>query len=349
MADPAQTPNQQRKRHLMRAGTAAAAAWALRRRRGLALPLAALAAREARQSWAARPEEEPAPPGAAAPEQVYNAVVDGIPMRWEEHGPPGGPPVVLVHGIPTSPRLWRYVIPRLTAAGLRCLAWEMVGFGWSLDAGLERDISVARQAEYLRAWLRQVGVDRALLVGHDLGGGVVQRLLVEAPERATGLVLTDCIAYDNWPVPPVWGAQLGAGALERTPAALLKPVFLAGLGRAAHDNAPRGRESARLHWKPYATANGRRALAHQLRSLHSGDTLEIAHELPRLSLPARVVWAEIDPLGMASGEQLARDLDAPLTRIPGGRHFTPEDHPDLIAEAVLEVHRQSEAAAAEPQ
>ena len=32
------------------------------------------------------------------------------------------------------------------------------------------------------------------------------------------------------------------------------------------------------------------------------------------------------------GERLARDLRAPLRRIPGGKHFTPEDHPDVIAE-----------------
>lgn len=53
------------------------------------------------------------------------ATVDGIPMRWIEAG--AGPPVVLVHGIPTSPALWRHVLPKI--AGARLLAWEMVGYG----------------------------------------------------------------------------------------------------------------------------------------------------------------------------------------------------------------------------
>jgi pimeloyl-ACP methyl ester carboxylesterase len=39
------------------------------------------------------------------------AMIDGIEMRWEEYGT--GTPVVLVHGIPTSPALWRHVVPRL--------------------------------------------------------------------------------------------------------------------------------------------------------------------------------------------------------------------------------------------
>ncbi len=36
---------------------------------------------------------------------------DGVRMRWEETGE--GPPVVFVHGIPTSPRLWRHVVPKV--------------------------------------------------------------------------------------------------------------------------------------------------------------------------------------------------------------------------------------------
>ena len=40
---------------------------------------------------------------------------------------------------------------------------------------------------------------------------------------------------------------------------------------------------------------------------------------------------------MWSAEQLAADLRAPLRPIPGGRHFTLEDHPDVIAAAVRAV------------
>lgn len=336
MTEPTEAGKSERNRRLISAGAAAVAAWTLRRRRSMAYPLAALAAKQLRDAFAGG-STAPAPAGVAASEQERQAVVDGIPMRWEEHGDPDGMPVVFVHGIPTSPRLWRHVIPRLTGSDTRCLAWEMVGFGWSMQAGLGRDVSVAAQTRYLRAWLRHLGIERAVFVGHDLGGGVLQRLLVHEPDLAAGLVLTDCIAYDNWPVPPVKLMQGMTGALESMPAALLKPIFSVLVAKLSHDNAARGRESADLHWQPYARDIGPRAMAHQIRSLDARHTLEIAHRLPRLKVPTRVVWAEVDPLGMAAGEQLARDLEAPLRQIPGGRHFTPEDHPDLIAEAVQEL------------
>ena len=287
----------------------------------------------------------PAPPVAsaelaAAPVQSRSAVVNGVPMRWEEHGEGSAtrPVVVMVHGIPTSPRLWRYVIPHLTHAGMRCLAWEMVGYGWSIAAGMERDISVARQSDYLDSWLRHMGIERAILVGHDLGGGVVQRLLVSRPEVGAGVVLVDSIAYDNWPIAAVLAAQRRSAAIARVPSMLLEPVFLTALASFGHDRLGRGLASALLHWQPYTCAGGAKGLAHQLRSLDARDTLAIMHALPRrLALPARVVWGEYDPLGLPSAEALAADLKAPLQRILDARHFTPEDHPDLIAQAILEV------------
>ena len=80
------------------------------------------------------------------------ALVGDVRMRWLEHGQ--GQSVVFVHGIPTSPELWRRVMPRLR--GACALAWEMVGYGESIPEGRGRDISVVRQADYLAAWLEQL-------------------------------------------------------------------------------------------------------------------------------------------------------------------------------------------------
>jgi pimeloyl-ACP methyl ester carboxylesterase len=64
--------------------------------------------------------------------QSHTATVDGINMRWEETG--SGDPVILVHGIPASPALWRDVAPLIK--GHRVLAWEMPGYGASIPEGL---------------------------------------------------------------------------------------------------------------------------------------------------------------------------------------------------------------------
>ena len=125
--------------------------------------------------------------------QSRSVDVEGIRMRWEEQGE--GYPVVLLHGIPTCPSLWRHVVSRLQ--GARALAWEMVGYGASMPEGHGRNISVGKQAEYLAAWVRQMELERPVLVGHDLGGGVAQILAVRHPELVGGLVLMNAISYDS--------------------------------------------------------------------------------------------------------------------------------------------------------
>lgn len=159
-----------------------------------------------------------------------------------------GLPVIFVHGIPTSPLLWRHVIPRLR--GARCLAFEMVGYGSSIAEGRGRDISVARQADYLFAWARTIGVESAVLAGHDLGGGVVQIAAVRNPGFCRGLFLTNAIGYDSWPIPSVKMLRAAGPAVQRFPAALMRQI-MALLMMRGHEGRVQAREALEVHWPAY--------------------------------------------------------------------------------------------------
>lgn len=261
--------------------------------------------------------------------KLRQTTVDGIPHRWLEHGE--GQPVVLVHGIPTSPRLWRHVMPLVKG---RTLAWEMLGYGASTGDAGNHDIGLSSQAGRLLAWLRHTGVEKPVLVGHDLGGGVAQIAATRAPERFSGLVLTNAVSYDSWPIPSVKVMQRTAGLLRQMPDVAIYPSFVQLLLRG-HDDHAEARESIKLHWESYATHGAARSLIRQVTSLDVNDTTAVAHELPTLGLPARVVWGTADQFQkLAYGERLATDLGTPLTRITDGKHFTPEDHPAEIADAI---------------
>ncbi|MEX1163041.1 MAG: alpha/beta hydrolase [Nitriliruptor sp.] len=268
------------------------------------------------------------------------ATIAGTPIRWVESGE-GTTPVVLIHGIPTGTDLWRHVTPLLD--DVRVLAFEMVGYGRSIPAGEGRDISIAAQAGYLDAWLDHLGLDRAILVAHDLGGGVAQIAAVERPERCAGLVLTNAIAYDSWPIPIVRAMRAVPQLVANTPPSLLKASIGTLLARG-HDDASMARESLDIHFSHYA-AQGRgagTALARQVTALDVQDTLRIAERLPDLDVPARIVWGLADQFQKARyGQRLARDLRARAIGIPGGKHFTPEDHPEVIAAAIRDLVDQA--------
>lgn len=257
----------------------------------------------------------------------------GVTLRWEEEG--DGDAVVFIHGIPTGPALWRHVVPHL--AGMRCMAWEMVGYGRSIEQGEGRDISVGRQADYLIGWMDAIGLDTAVLVGHDLGGGVAQIAAVRHPERVRGLVLANSIGYDSWPIPSVKFLRAIAPLLAKGPD-LLVCIILMVLFLRAHDNYERMRESLDVHWKPYSDVNATRALARQVNALDVRDTLDVADRLSTIKIPAAVVWGAADQFQkLRYGERLAHDLGAPIDRIEGGKHYVPEDHPDRVASAVEDV------------
>lgn len=102
-----------------------------------------------------------------------------------------------------------------------------------------------------------------------------------------------------------------------------------------HDGRSRADESLGIHWPHYARHGGGEALITQMNALQVRDTLAVVDGLPRLQVPARIVWGAADRFQKVRyGERFARDLSAPLRLIPGGRHFTPEDHPEIIAEEI---------------
>ncbi len=303
---------------------------------GAALGAATAAWREQRQRIASQDEDELASTlGGCPPAQRRFAEVGGIRMSWLEQA--DGAPVVLLHGIPTSPELWRYVMPRLP--GVRVLAWEMVGYGMSIAEGKGRDISVPRQAEYLASWMRHLGIERAVIAGHDLGGGVAQIAAVRHPTLCGGLFLTNSIGYDSWPIPSVKALKALAGLMRKLPAPMFK-LLLMNLFMRGHDDPAKAKAAYAVHGDNYLGAGGAADLIRQVEFLTVRDTLAISHQLPLLAIPARLLWGDADQFQpIKYGKRFSRDLGAPLRTIAGGKHFTPEDHPEIVAEEIMALVR----------
>ena len=210
----------------------------------------------------------------------------------------------------------------------------MVGYGGSIAAGRDREISVAKQADYLSSWMRELGLEDAVLVGHDLGGGVAQILAVRHPGMVRGLVLTNAICYDSWPIPQVKLLRAMGPVVERLPDEIFRLVYTSFM-HGGHDNRQQAREAVSEHFPHYERADGAADFLRQVRSLDVRDTLAVADRLPELDVPVRIVWGAADQFQkIGYGYRLAYEMDGKLDRVEGGKHFTPEDHPGPIAGAV---------------
>lgn len=106
-------------------------------------------------------------------------------FSYEADGTVGAPAVVFLHGIGGAARAWRDQLAAF-APRFQVLAWDMPGYGASEPLG---STSIATLAGALKDFLVQVKVARPCLVGHSIGGMIVQQLLASEPELASAAVL----------------------------------------------------------------------------------------------------------------------------------------------------------------
>src|SRR6476469_6163401 len=92
------------------------------------------------------------------------AIVDGLELQYLSAG--HGPAIVLVHGYAETSRMWRPLIPRL-AERFTVIAPDLPGIGGS--AIPEGGIDMARAAARIHGLVKSLGIERAVVVGHDIG------------------------------------------------------------------------------------------------------------------------------------------------------------------------------------
>jgi pimeloyl-ACP methyl ester carboxylesterase len=115
--------------------------------------------------------------------------VDGLRLFYREAGPPDAPAVLLLHGFPSSSRMWQPLIDRL-ADRYRMVAPDYPGFGHS-DAPPANSFSYTfdHVAEFIERFTDELALDRYSLVVQDYGGPVGMRLAVRQPNRLNALIV----------------------------------------------------------------------------------------------------------------------------------------------------------------
>jgi pimeloyl-ACP methyl ester carboxylesterase len=251
-----------------------------------------------------------------------------------------GPPVVLVHGMVNSSRHWQAVATRL-AVNHTVIAPDLIGHG---DSATPRgDYSLGAHAAVIRDLLTVLGVERATMVGHSLGGGIAMAYFWQFPERVERIALVSSGGLGPEVSSLLRTASLpGAqhllalvanrrviGAMEGLGTALRKRhialgVKLQGLARAL---------------RPLETKGGREAFAQTLRAVidlggqrvSANDRLYLAAGVPTL-----IAWGDRDhtiPIehGRAAHEEIPGSR---FVTIPGAAHFPHLEQPEALAAAL---------------
>jgi pimeloyl-ACP methyl ester carboxylesterase len=232
-----------------------------------------------------------------------------------------GCPLLLLHGFPATRHLWSRVAPLLVGAGFRVLIPDLVGYGDSeAPAGVR--IDMASQAGWMLELLDRLGAAGPVIIAHDVGSAAAQLMVVDAPGRIRGLAVLDGVYAAEWAMDAIASIQ----AWDPADAHRLFPVLARRLARSA---------ALREMLSAYERAQGGLRLIRASRDLDPSQTAHIGERLRASGVPAMVLWGERDeflPIEEV-GQPLAKLLDAPLVKVPGG-HFTPLDCPTEVAETL---------------
>jgi len=108
-----------------------------------------------------------------------------------------GVPLVLVHGFSAEGILYAQTLSRLVSMGFKVVAIDTAGHGGTL--GLPTGgASMESYARLLARILDELGITKAVLMGHSMGGRLVTELAANEPERAVAVILLDAIVGDTW-------------------------------------------------------------------------------------------------------------------------------------------------------
>ena len=227
---------------------------------------------------------------------------------------PNGRTVVLLHGKNFSGAYWERTARHLAARGFRVIMPDQIGFGKS-SKPTDFQYSFHAMAGHTRRLLDTLGVERAAVVGHSMGGMLATRFALSFPERTERLALVNPIGLEDWqravPYLPVdgWTEQ----QLAQTPAdvkAYMQKAYFGGEWDEAYDPLLEIQQGWILG-PHHATTARVSALTYDMIF-----TQPVVHAFPDLAVPTLLV------IGQRDRTALRRDAASPAAQDTLGHYPT---------------------------
>jgi pimeloyl-ACP methyl ester carboxylesterase len=255
-----------------------------------------------------------------------------------------GPPVLLLHGYPSSSYDWRDLFEAL--GDRRLIAFDFLGFGLS-QKPVEQVYSLHMQADLVESVVRLcAGGEPVVLVAHDMGTSVATELLARNIEGRLPFELRSVLLFN------------GSMVLERASLTISQKLLRSRLGplaaRLSNERSfrlqfgrifspahPLSNEEAADQWALLAHDGGNRIVDRLTFYLNERVTFAPRWHGALRDWPGRLelAWAGLDPVCTEAVLEAVLELrpSAPLTRFPDLGHYPQLEDPPAVA-AVIEQH-----------
>jgi pimeloyl-ACP methyl ester carboxylesterase len=253
-------------------------------------------------------------------------------IAWDVMG--DGPPLVLAHGTPSRSVLWRDVAP-LLAERYAVYVFDLLGYGQS-ERYEQQEVSIRVHGQVLAELVQSWGLEAPVLVGHDIGGAAVLRAHLLHGTAARKIVLVDAVVLAPWITATTRHIKAHLDVYRSMPTHIFREVAAAHVRTATR--RPMEPAVFAAYFDQWEGERGHQMWLRNVRGFNAQDTVDFEPLLDTMQTPTRIVWGEHDrwlPLDVSAAIQ-ARLPNADRVVVPDAGHFSPEDQPIRVAEAIAD-------------
>ncbi|WP_432882668.1 alpha/beta fold hydrolase [Kribbella sp. CA-245084] len=278
---------------------------------------------------------------------MLTEAVDGFRLAYDRIGE--GPAVVLLHGWPGDRTDYRLLAPMLAERGFEVVVPDLRGFGESDAADTDpAQYGVAAQGRSIVGLMAELGLERPVLAGYDVGSRIAQGIARNQPELIDGIVVAP-------PLPGIGKRVFSEQAqaefwyqafhrltvieelIDGKPDAVRSylnhfwthwsgPGFEPDLDHLVDTYSQPGAFTASIQW--YRAGAGSVAVS-------AAETAPPSYD--RIAVPTVVLWPEFDPLFPRAWSDRVDDFfsDVRVRYVDGAGHYAPLEYPEVLAEEIV--------------
>lgn len=269
--------------------------------------------------------------------------VDGVKLHYIHEGE--GRPVVMLHGGVLYGKDFAESVKMLAAEGYQAISFDRPGYGYS-ERPRDTKVTPMDQAKLIHDALKQMGVEKPILVGHSWSGVLVMSYALQYPNDISGIVTLGAGMYkEGYP------AENGDPISNLVLTPVIGPAFMntvlgSPLGTALGNSIMK----ATFAPEPVPEDYRKEALALWRRPKHFRANREdvvafvpavekISHRYSEIQIPTVIVVGKKDPFPTKEHSYRAHE-DLPnstLVELPDAAHMIPQHHPEEVVKAVQKL------------
>lgn len=261
-------------------------------------------------------------------------------LHYVDEGPADRFPLIMMHGEPSWSYLYRGMIRRVSAAGLRVLAPDLIGFGRSDKPAKTSDYSYSKHVDWMRQWFKIMRLDKAVLFCQDWGGLIGLRLVAEFPDIFVGVLAGNTFlptgkgkpsdAFLAWQQFSQTTPEFKVGRIiQGATVTDLSSEVIAGYDAPFPDETYKA--GARIFPSLVPTSEDMDGVA---------GNIEAWKVLSKWEKPFLTCFSDSDPVTGGMDKLFQKNIpgckDQPHTTVKGGGHFLQEDCSEELAKIIIE-------------